>query len=264
MAGRAKAGLDRVLNTAKTSENMSQDVLEEVKKVKQHQERDKMTAKETGASGRQVIAVVFVVVILFGLFIFIGSLQSKSQSLTIDDYHQRNIEGKESDINYMYNGYSFVKAMDLWHTEIADNKKNRLYELAVRYSPKEVLDIKVAGPGLDKDVMNMSTIYISHDPDSANMNYVALAAAEITLSVSGVIGMDVKAACMKNITGVCETIPIKTCADKDSFVLEIYDGEQTAVIFDGNCIKIQGRQEELMRAADRLLFEWLGIIRPQK
>jgi len=41
-----------------------------------------------------------------------------AQVITIDELHQKNLKGEESDINYVYNGFSFVFINGMWYTQV--------------------------------------------------------------------------------------------------------------------------------------------------
>ncbi|PIY60599.1 hypothetical protein COY95_00945, partial [Candidatus Woesearchaeota archaeon CG_4_10_14_0_8_um_filter_47_5] len=64
-----------------------------------------------------------------------------------------------------------------------------------------------------------------------------------------------------NMSGTpCETRPTVTCADRDVPVIYLKKDVYPKVIMDQNCITIQGNGEDLVKATDRLLFQWYGIM----
>ncbi|MEM3127170.1 MAG: hypothetical protein QW331_03840, partial [Candidatus Woesearchaeota archaeon] len=98
------------------------------------------------------------------------------------------------------------------------------------------------------------------DPFDANQ-YTALSAAEMSLSLYKAIGRQPIASCSINETFACQKRPIVTCDDENLAVIYLKHGERPKVLFDNNCIIVQGRGEDLVKATDRFLYYWYGVIK---
>src|SRR3989338_5288068 len=112
--------------------------------------------------------------------IFASRYLFQSRPPTIDELHQKNLAGELSEEEgYVYKGYSFVFANGLWYTQLQFNEK--LIDLPLHFDPAYA----------DK--------------------YVALSAAEMSLSLYKAIGREPIAACTKNETLACSKRPIVNC-----------------------------------------------------
>ncbi len=200
-----------------------------------------------------VIAIILIIVA-----IFVISKLTKEKPLTIDDLHKLNLEGKlEPEDGIVYNGFSFVYLDGLWYTQYLVN--DTLYEIPLRYNPEQVKDITAYG-SLNKTLFNQSEIYVTFDPLKDNLKYTALAAAELSLSMSRVINANPVASCTLNETDACKSVPIVTCEDKEKPVIYLKEAAEPSAIFGSNCITLQGPEMELLKAVDRLIFHWLKVI----
>ena len=197
-----------------------------------------------------IIALVFIA--LFAIKFIRGPT---AQVITIDELHQKNLKGEESDINYVYNGFSFVFINGMWYTQV--QKEDTVWDVPLHFGPKELENITIFGK-LDSDFGD-NDLYITFDPLGSNLQYVALSSAELTLSLTKGFGISPIAACDKNETEACINRPIKTCKDEDN-IIYIKQANKTRVELRGNCVLIEGKGWEIVRATDRLLLKWYKII----
>ena len=77
------------------------------------------------------IVLVFVVLMLFR--------GKGGEVITIDDAHERTLLGEETENNYLYNGYTFVKIGPMWYTRFEID--NQPYDIPFRYDPRSVENI---------------------------------------------------------------------------------------------------------------------------
>ena len=87
-----------------------------------------------------------------------------------------------------------------------------------------------------------------------------MAVGEFDQNIIKAFGKIPIAACDKNETEACATRPIITCDNTDRAVLYLQQEPETKVIFDNNCIIVQGIGAEIVRAVDRLLLKLYGIM----
>ncbi|MBI2546489.1 hypothetical protein HYV81_04885 [Candidatus Woesearchaeota archaeon] len=165
--------------------------------------------------------------------------------------------------HYTYNGYEFYQYAGLWNTEW--QQANKLYQVHIRYGPRESEDVQVF-EGPDVTFNPQGKLYLTHDPAEGGLGYVALASAELSLTLSQVFNITPIAACTQNTTSACASRPIINCESNPGqgaviYLKEIPDPAETAIILNGNCMQVQGSREELVRAADKVIWIWYGIIK---
>ena len=205
-------------------------------------------------------AIIFIIV-LFGAFFSFGYIKEtyfRPQPKTLDDMHNETLSGEETDLNYLYNGFSFVRAQGLWYTEVGGGP-NTIYKVALHYSPRELEDVKVTGQ-INKTFTDAKAVFVTFDPTDPNLQYVALSAAELSLSLTKAIKVTPVAACTQNITEACSTRPIITC-DSRAPVIFLKQANETALNLKGNCIEITGWREGIVKATDRLILQWYGVMK---
>lgn len=174
-----------------------------------------------------------------------------------------NLDSAPDEEEFVYNGFEFSKVSGLWYTYW--QRDGQIFELEFRHSPRDVEDIPIAGQ-LDDRFQTQQT-FITFDPNdelSKKNAYVALAAVDLTNKLVAVFDRDVTAACIANVTEACSKRPIVSCSSTNASVIylrNIEDENDTKIILDGNCATFQGKDEELVKAAEKALYKWLGIIR---
>jgi len=217
--------------------------------------------KTTRKESKTLLITISVIILIFAGF-FIGKSLQKPKIVTLDDMHKMTLEGKESENNFLYNGYSFVKAQGLWYTRVQAG--NKLYNIPLHFNPREVEDVPIIG-----DVRNYlavtyythnKSVYITFDPTQAGLQYVALANGEFSVNVAKTINLNLTASCTKNITEACQEVPIITCNNTKKPVIFFYPVGKPSVIVNGNCLVLTGEGKELTKSVDRLLFNWYDIL----
>ncbi len=159
-----------------------------------------------------------------------------------------------------YNGFTFVNLSGIWMTNMVFSGRD--YELMFKYPPYEVenISIKYDFNWFTKLTSERKQIYITFDPEDKNLQYVALAAADVSRALTRVYGLEPIAACTKNITEACATIPIKTCQTTTMPVIYLDDNPLQNITYRGNCLTIQGEGEDLLKAVEKVLLNWYKII----
>jgi hypothetical protein len=228
------------------------------------QETPETRKKETKKILILIGALIAIFIIIFA-GIYIARMRSTEKIVTIDDLHQKNIEGEESEVNYVYNGFSFVYINGMWYTQV--ELGDALLDLPLHYSPREVEDVQINGT-INKSFMRKE-IYITFNPTEDNQKYVALAASELTLSMAKGMGITPVAACDRNesddelkqieIDKACTNRSIITCESGEAAVY-LLQQEPMQVEMKGNCVLVQGVGLNLTKAVDRLLYEWYGVM----
>ncbi len=219
------------------------------------------TEEEVSSDGK---TIVIAIVIIFGIFILsFGGFKlyenlTTEEVLDVDQLHQENLEGElnEND-GYIYNGFSFVKVDGLWWTEV--NIANQRVKIPLHFGPKDVDNITTSGK-LSESFSKSNQIYVSIDPEVISGHYV-IAMKELSSNMAQGLGRNSVGACSKNASG-CEDREILNCENPNGkSVVELVESDETSIEFSGTCIKVQGQDYEIIKAANKLLYMWYGIIK---
>lgn len=161
---------------------------------------------------------------------------------------------------YEWNNYEFRKSGELWITEIQVGEK--LIVMPLHYTPHDARSVYIGG--LLNESFNEGPIYITFDPTEENLTYVALATAELSINLAQGINRELIAACALNVTEACAHRPIVDCDSEDKSVIYLMHGPTPFVQFEQNCIIITGEGDYLVRAVDKLLYYWYGMLANQE
>ena len=160
--------------------------------------------------------------------------------------------------NVTYNGFTFENVYGVWRTEW--QRGDQLYQLDFRHHPEQVRHVPVTG-SIDGRFQN-STLYLTVDPSydkTLENSYLALAAVELSSKFTDPLNRYVIGACTEN-SSLCEGRPIVPCSDSASAVIYLKQADEAGIILDGNCVTVQGSRDEVVMAANKLLFKLLGIM----
>jgi len=158
---------------------------------------------------------------------------------------------------YFYNGFSFTKIGPLWYTSLQTG--GNLYNVPLHFGPRDLQQISMHGTG-GLEFLNATEVYITFDPTAENMSYTALAAAEISQSLVKYFGRTPIAACLSKEDKACIDRPIINCTNTEKPVIFLDATGDPKVIVSRNCIIIRGSGENLVKAADRFLLGYYGIM----
>jgi hypothetical protein len=219
--------------------------------------------KSEGFAKDKVLFIGLAIVALVFLALFsinrLGILEDDPEPTTIDDLHQVNIDGDlDEEQGYVHNGFSFVYLDGLWFTQLQKADTNKVYDVKLHYSPKDLKDVFVIGDV--SPFQNLAKVYLTFDPKESGLKYVALAAAELSINLAMVMATEPIAACTVNVTEACYTRPIVNCTNSDRPVIYLKESELVGVSVKDNCITVSGTDEDLVRATDRLLLQFYGIM----
>lgn len=221
--------------------------------------KDESEAAPSGEAGNRhfYIAVASLVALIILIILVPGLVDKGDREKSYDELVQDALKGVESDDTRVYNGFVFVKDGNLWFTEVSNPRSNELYRFGVRFTPDEVENVTVVGN--INDSFRTGRILMTFDPYDTELGYVSLAAAELSLSLSRAMGIEISAACMSEHPD-CEGREIVSCNTTSLPVIEIVNSNKEMLYMSGNCMRIQGRELGLLRVADRVLFRAYGIM----
>jgi len=162
-----------------------------------------------------------------------------------------------------YNNWIFTEIGGMWWFEWQEGAN--VYQIPLRFNPLEVEDVKISGR-LDSSKFNSGkTIYITFDlsnESSQNFPVLSLAAAELTQNIATAINRTPVAACTNNQSDACIDRPIKSCENTNDPVIFLAEkrGASPSITLDSGCIVLKGGSFDLIKAVDRLLYQWYGIM----
>ncbi len=207
--------------------------------IEDKQEPKLQEKKQSGSAQLIIIAIIFIIIIFFTVFAYKKFIAPQKQ---------------EAD-QFTFNNFVFTKKQNLWQTQVQID--NKIVTMSLHYTPHETRRAYIGG--MLNQSFNQGPLYITFDPTEENLTNVALAIAELSLNLAQGIGRELVAACSQNITEACQTRPIVNC-DSNVSVIYLMHGPTPFVKFDDNCIVITGEGEDLVKAVDKLLYFWYGII----
>ncbi len=206
--------------------------------------------------GIVVLAAAFVSVMAFAYF-------GKEQPKTIEEMHIANLKNDlPPEKGYVYKGaYSFINIDGFWFTQIASRSGRTLYDLSMRYSPRELESIRISG-WLNSTMFNNATeYYVTFDPTGKDFAHVALAAGDFNTHMVNAFLKTPIAACDRNETEPCSVRPIVTCGNtKDEIVLYVKESDTFGVSYDNNCITVEGNEFDLVKGVDRILYNFYDMM----
>lgn len=265
LKGSYESGVIDKLEYEKGKERLEPDIKEFDNKIEEMNKtdvKDDEKDNEPKKSSEKVLLISVAVIVLLLASIFAYSVLLKPQPKTLEEMHVSNLNGKlKPEQGYIYKGvYSFITLDNLWYTQLKSPKGTKIYNLALRYSPKDLQDIAIEG-SLNSDFFNsQSKFYNTFNPAGKELSYVSLAIADFSTHMSKVFEKEPVAACDRNETEPCKTRPIVTCEDSNKLVLYIKESERFRAYYNGNCIVVEGKGFELVKGVDRVLYNLYSIM----
>lgn len=198
-----------------------------------------------------IVAILAVVIVTAAAVLLLSSRNERKTT-------PHEILGLASaDEEYFYNGYAFARSGGMWFTQI--QAENKLYNVVLHYSPKELEQITLQG-GYSQDFFKQGRIYITFDPEGSDLGYVALAVSELGLNMARVWSITPVAACTANVTVPCATRPIVRCEDTTSPAIYITQSEKPQILASNSCVQISGNNTGIVKATEAFLYRMYGVI----
>ena len=232
--------------------------VEELNKASDTHEEPKKSSEKALIITIAVIALLFISILAFSFF-------TKQQPKTLEDLHVLNLKGKlKPSQGYVYKGvYSFINFDNLWYTEVKSPQGTKIFDLALRYSPRDLKDIAIEG-ALDNNFFNsQNEFYVAYNPTGKDFSSVGLAVADFDTHMSRVFEKKPIAACDRNETEPCKTRPIVNCSSTDKLVLYVKEAETFKVYYNYNCIVVEGSGLDLVKGVDRVLYNLYNIMKQE-
>jgi hypothetical protein len=217
--------------------------------------------EEAPEGGKDIMIMMAIFVAIIGIIaiaFFTFNHFTAAAVINLEDLHQENIDGNLDETDgYVYNGYSFVFAEGLWWTEM--DKWGTLLKVPLHFAPRELEDINIQGT-LDASFNEGEEIFIAIDPNVRN-KYYTLSISELSFNI--VKGMDRTpvGSCIEE-HWACENRTYISCENnpENKPVIELVLANETGINLEGSCVTISGREYGIVKAANRMLYQWYGIM----
>ncbi len=212
-------------------------------------------------SHKALIGTIIAILLLLAAIVAF-SFFYKPKPLTLEDLHVLNLQGKlKPSQGYVYKGvYSFVYLDNFWYTQLKSPKGTKVYDMALRYSPTDLKNITIEGQLNTNLFDNQTQFYVTFNPTGKSLSYVSLAVADFDTHMTKVFEKAPIAACDRNGTEPCRARPIVTCSNTDKLVFYVKESDRLRVYYNSNCIVIEGSGFDLVKGADRVLYNLYHIM----
>ncbi len=249
----------------KEKEKLEPDVKEFDKRIEETNKTDAKDEEPKKSSEKSLIIGIFFIILVLGSIIAF-SIFNKPEPKTLEELHVLNLKGKlKPEQGYIYKGvYSFITLDNLWYTQLTSPKGTKIYNLALRYSPKDLQEIAIEGNLNSNFLNNQSEFYNTFNPTGKELSYVSLAIADFSTHMAKVFEKEPIGACDRNETEPCKTRPLVTCEDKDKLVLYIKESERFRTYYNNNCIVVEGKGFDLVKGVDRVLYNLYNIMEQEE
>ena len=257
-----KESLEAGIINKEEYEEQEKKIEEEPEAEQKHEEAEEEKIEKTGMKSDKILIISVLGLILLFAIVFSFRAFNQPQPQTIEEMHILNLKGKlNPDQGYLYNKvYSFIKFDNLWYMQLQSPGKTRLYNMALRYGPKDLADIEIKGRLNTTLFDNATDYYVTFNPTGNDFSHVALAVGDFNQHMVNAFFKTPIAACDKNETLSCGTRPIISCGNTDKIVLYVKEANETNVYYNDNCIVVEGSEFELVKAIDKVLLNLYGIM----
>ena len=212
-------------------------------KVEKEEETEEAASRNPGI--RLLLVIIGIVGLLLLAFMAGKSFHKQSSVPTVED-------------QLTYNNFQFVKIEGLWYFQW--QYQEQPYNIALHFSPKEVEDVEVVGE-LDQR-FSRDSVYVTYDPLAGDFGNLSLAAGELTTPLAQVFKIQPIAACTQKTLDACMNRPIVTCNSTNSPVIFLNStAPEPKIVMRGNCLELQGKGFDILKAIDKSHYVNLGIIR---
>lgn len=222
-------------------------------------EKEPEKKKKEESNTKFFVWISIIVIAALAVFIIAYNITSNAKKITPEKVL---LEGIDTDEAFVYGGYPFIKQDDVWTTHIEVN--GELFFIERQFSPREVenMFINYSPNNFSAALKKYRRVFVSIDPEDEGAQYLGTVGASIILSLKQVYGVTVIPACTKNSTE-CVNRPIANCeeAPGPGYPVIMLNYEETPQIhYYGNCLDLRGSGEDLIKAGDRVIYGWYGIM----
>lgn len=211
------------------------------------------------ASDKTLVFGILIVVLVFaGVFGYIYFV--REPPTTIEGMHIANLNNElGADQGRVYRGHSFVNLDGFWYTQLSSPIGTKIYDMTFRFPPWELEGIVIKGK-LDIEEFNKANNYsVTFNPSGNNFAHVALAIGDFNQHMMHVFEKMPIASCDRNETEACADRPVADCSS-EGIVFYVNESSENEVVYDDNCIVVNGNGIELVKSVDWVLYNLYGIL----
>jgi len=240
---------------------------------KEEDRKEKEGKKERSPGRKKIFTVIMTILIIIGISAsaYTAYKYFKNQPEKVD------IPGLQMTNRhlYTYNGFEFRQNKDgTWETQVYNPVTETLFIVSLHYGPKDIYDLPIDHSARDwltyalnfdsekagKDAVGAA--FIVFDPD-AEGGYHAIAYHELARNLERGLRLSPHPALTEetNVTIGNETIPVKSCGTTDEPMIVLVNKDPARIEYNGkNCIFVQGLNENLVKAENRLLYQFYSVM----
>ena len=214
--------------------------------------------------------LVLGIVIILGSFFFIyNSLEQKYENQSSFDYWiEQTLAGKESENNYEYNGYVFVRSQDSteWETR-GFTQAGTPYSIKSYFGPRDVDYISMPNQTII-DIFAKPTVLISLDSNIDDAGFFPQATIG-AIEISKILGTRNNLLNKRVVSGVANpsnstlNITVIDCSfvTANQSVIYYTMANETSITYQNGCTIVSAPDgSEFVKASDRIMFGLLGVI----
>lgn len=203
-----------------------------------------------------ILSVITIILLILSITYFYNPAQKISTGIVKT---KSSHPTAETGSKYIYSGIEFSRKNDFWYADL--KTANTVYSTEFYYGPREIENIPVEGKTFGEKFQKKE-LYVTFNPYDSNMTFIALAIGQLDTHLVKTFQKNLIAACTdENATG-CFSRPVITCANAtDTAVIYVKQAELPKITFEGNCVMIEGREWDIVKAAENVLMRAYAIIK---
>lgn len=204
---------------------------------------------------RNTIYVMIIILIGFGIFVYLNSKTGWLQANNPTTYEYSN--GETTFLINRINDMGYTGSQIMFYFP----NSNKPYALDLRYGPLELEDVSV-DRSIKQRILDDTTIFFTIDPNAGLTGKTTLAAYELTKVLNNEYFFYIPV--NSSMTSDYKDYPVKTCEDANraETVFWLRLGKDNSIKTEGNCVILTGRTEDdLIKEADRIVLHLLGIMK---
>jgi|GEM_PF-3987530 hypothetical protein len=197
-----------------------------------------------------LIAIIVIAVIAASILIYVNYERIKENQKPV--FNSSNY--------YQWGNYTFIKKEDnSWETVYTN--AGQQYILNFYYGPRDLLDLEIEYENayFGKIVTPGSSVYIVIDPNATD-GYVGVATTSLSRGLNRVFNVPASGACTQEHEACGDRPIIPSCMLTPYPTIFVIKDQNTSIVYRNNCLFIKGEGQELIRAANKVLLGWYGII----
>jgi len=232
---------------------------------------EEVIREEKAEDSKGALFLVFIIIgiiVIGGLLVFIQRVQERNLVVdnSFESIYERTLLGYETENNYLYNGFVFIKNGDVWETrvDLAENDQQGAITgvpLFVHYGPRDLEQIEMEESTLEV-FNNKNIIALTFDPNLGQ--YITLSGLEFAKVLVSFYGWPSNALEYGLLNASTSALyPEITCANHtaNKAVVVFSVGDETSITKEEGCIKVIGENnEEVLRASNRFMLSIIGIM----